>query len=211
MLSASLQRAVIALTIPAGSIAGRSATRSPRCDAGLHPRASVGGDLLRVGLATPTFTCPTRPLDVALVGVLGQYPQKVESIMKMLKHVAPQSTVSTLEGTLAGIVKNKGGAGALLGIGIVVALWSASGYVGAFTRSSNKIHGVQETRPFWKLRPQQVLIAATMVLASAFIAVGYVFTGSLGSVIVFLVWLWIGNVAILLGVQFNAERLRKKD
>src|SRR5206468_9712624 len=29
--------------------------------------------------------------------------------------------------------------------------------------------------------------------------------GSLGGVIVFLVWLWISNVAILLGAEFNAE------
>jgi len=29
--------------------------------------------------------------------------------------------------------------------------------------------------------------------------------GALGGVIVFLVWLWISNIAILLGAEFNAE------
>jgi len=32
--------------------------------------------------------------------------------------------------------------------------------------------------------------------------------GALGGVIVFLVWLWLTNLAILLGAQFNAERAR---
>ena len=32
--------------------------------------------------------------------------------------------------------------------------------------------------------------------------------GSLGAVIAFLVWLWITNVAVLVGCQLNAERLR---
>jgi membrane protein len=34
--------------------------------------------------------------------------------------------------------------------------------------------------------------------------------GALGGVIVFLVWLWISNVAILLGVELNAERERSR-
>ena len=32
--------------------------------------------------------------------------------------------------------------------------------------------------------------------------------GSLGGVIIFLVWLWISNIAVLLGAEFNAERER---
>jgi membrane protein len=34
--------------------------------------------------------------------------------------------------------------------------------------------------------------------------------GSLGGVIVFLVWLWLTNLAILLGAEFNAERARTR-
>ena len=34
--------------------------------------------------------------------------------------------------------------------------------------------------------------------------------GSLATVIVFLVWLWISNIAILLGAEFNAERQRER-
>jgi membrane protein len=35
--------------------------------------------------------------------------------------------------------------------------------------------------------------------------------GSLGGVIVFLVWLWISNVAVLLGAEFDAELQRERD
>ena len=34
--------------------------------------------------------------------------------------------------------------------------------------------------------------------------------GSLGGVIAFLVWLWITNIAILLGAEFNAELQRSQ-
>jgi membrane protein len=35
--------------------------------------------------------------------------------------------------------------------------------------------------------------------------------GSIGGVIVFLVWLWISNVAVLLGAEFNAELERERE
>ena len=40
-------------------------------------------------------------------------------------------------------------AGLALIIGIVGALWSASGYVGAFGRAMNRIYEIREGRPFW--------------------------------------------------------------
>jgi membrane protein len=118
---------------------------------------------------------------VALVGVFGQYPQTVNAIMEIVGKVAPQSTVSTIHGTLTGVVQNKGGAGALLGVGLLGALWSASGYIGAFARASNSIYSVEEGRPAWKLRPLQIVIAAAMVVIVAFVAIAYVFSGKLAS------------------------------
>jgi membrane protein len=118
---------------------------------------------------------------VALVGVFGQYPQTVNAIMEMVSRVAPQSTVSTIHGTLTGVVQNKGGASALLGVGLLGALWSASGYIGAFTRAANGIYSIEESRPAWKLRPLQILIAAATVVILAFVAVAYVFSGRLAT------------------------------
>ena len=49
-------------------------------------------------------------------------------------------------------------AGFALIVGIAGALWSASGYVGAFGRAMNRIYEVEEGRPVWKLRPLQLLL-----------------------------------------------------
>jgi membrane protein len=62
------------------------------------------------------------------------------------------------------------------------------------------------------LSPGAVLAVVIWLIASGLFAV-YVANfssynktyGSLASVIVFLVWLWISNLAILLGVEFDAE------
>jgi len=195
-------------------------------------------------------------------------------------------------------VRSKGGAGALLGVGIVASLWSASGYVGAFMRASNAIYEVEEGRPFWKLRPLQVALTLAAVVLITTVAIAIVVTGpvaravgdeigmgsaavtafnvikwpvivlvlltiigvlyyvapnvrqpgfpwitpggvlalvvwaaasaglafyaakfgsyektygTLGGVILFLVWLWVSNLALLLGAELNAELERGRE
>ena len=63
-------------------------------------------------------------------------------------------------------------AGVIFFVGLGVALCSASGYVGAFSRASNVIYEIREGRPFWKLRPFQVLVTLVMVLLVALLALG---------------------------------------
>src|SRR3954452_3771764 len=100
---------------------------------------------------------------VALVGLLGQYPQTVTSLLNILRDAGvDDKTVSSIDSTITDIVKNKGGAGALLGVGLLTALWSASGYIGAFMRASNAIFEKPEGRPSWKLRPLQVVVTLGM-------------------------------------------------
>lgn len=121
---------------------------------------------------------------VAIVGLVGQYPQTTDSILKILTDAgASQSTVDSLRSTLNGVVQNKGGAGALLGFGLLGALWSASGYIGAFMRASNAIWEKPEGRPFWKLRPLQVLVTLVMLLLLALLLVGLVVSGPLATAI----------------------------
>src|SRR3954466_5619436 len=87
---------------------------------------------------------------VALVGLVGQYPQTTDSILNILSDAgADQSTVDSLRSTINGVVQNKGGAGALLGFGLAGAVWSASGYIGAFMRAANAIYEVEEGRAGW--------------------------------------------------------------
>ena len=60
---------------------------------------------------------------------------------------------------------------------LATALWSASGYVGAFMRASNIIYETPEGRPIWKLRPLQVLVTLVMLLLIALSAAAIVVTG----------------------------------
>ena len=65
----------------------------------------------------------------------------------------------------------------------LVALWSASNYVGAFMRASNAIYEVEEGRPFWKVRPLQLGVTIVMVLLLALCAVAVVVTGPLAQTV----------------------------
>src|SRR3954469_23415531 len=68
---------------------------------------------------------------VALVGLFGQYPQTTNALIDILRDAGVQSdTLDSVKETVNGVVQNKGGAGALLGLGLLGALWSASGYIG---------------------------------------------------------------------------------
>src|SRR3954469_17599061 len=117
---------------------------------------------------------------VALLGVFGQYPQTTNDLIDILKGAgADSTTLDSLQKTINGIVRNKGGAGALLGLGLLGALWSASGYIGAFMRASNAIYETPEGRPVWKLRPLQVLVTLSMTLLFALVLVAIVVTGPL--------------------------------
>src|SRR3954467_1857058 len=117
---------------------------------------------------------------VALLGIFGQYPQTTNDLIDILKTAgADPKTLDSLKDTINGVVKNKGGAGALLGVGLAAALWSASGYIGAFMRASNAIYETPEGRPVWKLRPLQVLVTLSMTLLFALVLVAIVVTGPL--------------------------------
>ncbi len=120
---------------------------------------------------------------VALVGLFGQYPQTTNALLDIVNQVGPQSAVDTFRAPIEGVVKSKGGAGALLSFGLLGALWSASGYLGAFMRASNVVYERGEGRPFWKLRPIQLVVTLVGVLMLAVVAMGIVITGPLAQAV----------------------------
>jgi membrane protein len=202
---------------------------------------------------------------------------------------------------LVGAIKNAHtAAGPLAIVGLVGALWAASGYIGGFIRANNAVYGVVEGRPLWKTLPLQIGLTIGMMVALAASAFGLAVSGpiadqlgrrvglgstglliwgiakwpvivilvsvaicllywaapnvrqpkprflwltagsvlavvlwlaasvgfgvyvanfasynktygSLAGVIVFLVWLWISNLAVLLGAAFDAELARGRE
>lgn len=61
--------------------------------------------------------------------------------------------------------------------GILLAIWSASGYVGAFSRAMNRIYEIEEGRPFWKLKPAQLLVTVITIVLLVIAAIILVVSG----------------------------------
>jgi membrane protein len=116
---------------------------------------------------------------VALLGLFGG-ANTIDGIFRILRDAgASTDTVNAVRTPLEGVIASRGGAGALFGFGLLGALWSASGYLGAFMRATNAIYGVEEGRPFWKLRPLQVLVTLLGSLGLAAVLIAIVVTGPL--------------------------------
>jgi membrane protein len=120
------------------------------------------------------------PAVIALISIVGLVfdPKQVASgLTTVLNQVAPGSAAKTF----SGVINNLAGSTATAGIGLVVglasALWAASGYVGAFTRAANIIWETPEGRPFWKLKPLQLLLTLIGVLFTAVIAAAVALSG----------------------------------
>ncbi|AYG05195.1 YihY/virulence factor BrkB family protein [Gryllotalpicola protaetiae] len=233
----------------------------------------------------------------SLLGVVGQGDSAAKAVLNIIGQVAPGSTVDLVRGPIHQFASSSA-AGLGLVVGIVLAVWSASGYVGAFSRAMNRIYEIDEGRPFWVLKPSQVLLTLALIVLVAIMAVLLVISGpliraigdavgigsaavavwsiarwpvmvlalivavallywgtpnvkqprfrwislggviaivvlaiatlgfgfyvanfanynksygSLGGVIIFLVWLWIANLVLLFGAEFDAEVERGRE
>ncbi|MEU2050761.1 YihY/virulence factor BrkB family protein [Streptomyces albidoflavus] len=232
---------------------------------------------------------------VSLLGIGGESATRrvLDAIKKMTPGPARDVVTSAVEQ-----LQGAGGLGSLLAVvGLLAALWSASGYVGAFIRSSNAVYDMPEGRPVWKVLPVRIGITVALVVMAGVSALIVVFTGdlarragsvlgvgdtaltvwsiakwpvllllvimmiallfwaapnaktkgfrwvspgsflalviwllasagfavyvanfgsynktygTLAGVVIFLVWLWISNIAILLGLEFDAELARER-
>jgi membrane protein len=114
---------------------------------------------------------------VSLIGLIGDPKSTTESLTEIITELGPESAAETFKGPIESVASDQSTAGFALIFGLAAALWSASGYVGAFMRASNVIYETPEGRPFWKLRPLQLLVTLGMILLMALLAVGLVLTG----------------------------------
>ena len=113
---------------------------------------------------------------LSLVGLLGQGQESARTILGILRDVGAGSVAETLEPTLIDLSQSTG-AGLALVVGLLAALWSASGYITSFGRAMNRIHEVGEGRPIWKLRPVMLLITLVEVVLAAAVLTALVVTG----------------------------------
>ncbi len=114
---------------------------------------------------------------VSLLGLFGDPRTTTAGLTEVITSIGPESAAQTFEGPIQSVVSNQSAAGFAFVFGLLLALWSASGYIGAFMRASNVIYETEEGRPFWKLRPLQLAVTLVMVVAMALLALGLVLTG----------------------------------
>lgn len=120
---------------------------------------------------------------VSIVGLFGDPRATTEALTDIVRDLGPSSATETFDGPIESLTANRGAAGALLVLGVAGALYSASGYIGAFMRACNRIYGFTEGRPFWKLRPLQIAITLTMVLLLVLVSLALVLTGPLAEAV----------------------------
>ncbi|MEU6079403.1 YihY/virulence factor BrkB family protein [Streptomyces sp. NPDC047108] len=232
---------------------------------------------------------------VSLLGVIGA--SATDQVLDNIQQFAPGSARDILNSAVDQLQQSSTTGGVLAVVGLIGAVWSASGYVGGFIRASNTVYDVREGRPVWKVTPLRLGLTLLLMILLAASALIVVFTGplaqrageliglgeagvtawnigkwpvlvvlvtlmiallywaapnvrgrgfrwvtpgsflalliwlavsagfaayvanfgsynktygTLAGVIVFLVWLWLTNLAILLGLEFDAELSRER-
>jgi membrane protein len=120
---------------------------------------------------------------VAILGLVGRHPETTDALLEIVDRIGPSSAVDSFRGTIESVVRSNASAGALLSVGLAGAVWSASGYIGAFIRAMNAVYEIEEGRPFWKLRPLQIAVTIAMVLLLAIVSISLVVTGPLAEAI----------------------------
>ena len=120
------------------------------------------------------------PALIVLVSVLGLVGESAtQPLIDNLGTVAPGPAKEIFTSAIENLQGSQGAAGVLFIVGLLAALWSASGYVGAFMRASNAIYDMPEGRPVWKTLPVRVGLTIVLLTLLAVTTIAVVLTGGL--------------------------------
>jgi membrane protein len=110
---------------------------------------------------------------VSLIGLVGDPEKTISTVTEIVHKISPSTSTAPFES----VAEKKSASGILFVVGLGAALWSASGYVGAFMRASNIVWETPEGRGFLKLRPLQLLVTLVMIVLAALVLLSLVLTG----------------------------------
>lgn len=119
---------------------------------------------------------------VSILGLVGQAEQTTKVMLDLVVQLTDESMVATIRGPVENLTSSPA-AGWTFAFGLAAALWSASKYVGGFSRAMNRIYGTDEGRPVWKLRPALLLVTLIAVLLVAAMALMLVVSGPIARAI----------------------------
>jgi membrane protein len=119
---------------------------------------------------------------LSLLGLFGQAKATTRTILAVVQSVSDPSVAKLLKQPIEQLATTNS-AGLALVIGLVGAIWSASGYVSAFSQSMNRIYEIDEGRPVWKLRPVVLGITIVLLLLAVIMAILLVVSGPVAETI----------------------------
>ena len=124
---------------------------------------------------------PSVILVIGLLGVIG--PGAYDSLTRLLGSVAPGAVVDAINLAKDSSTRNSAGSAVALTIGVIGALWAASGATGSIIKAVNRAFDLEETRPFWRVRllALGLVVLAGLVTAGVFVLI--VFGGPLGDAV----------------------------
>ena len=165
-----------------------AAERAPRTADGSWPAVlkrtfkGISNDNLTDWAAALTYygVLAIFPALIVLVSGLGLVGDSAtQPLIDNLGKVAPGPAKDIFTSAIKNLQGSQGSAGILFVVGLVGALWSASGYVAAFMRASNAIYDMPEGRPIWKTLPVRVILTLVLLVLIAITAIGVTLTGGL--------------------------------
>ncbi len=120
------------------------------------------------------------PALIVLVSVLGLIGESAtQPLIDNLGSVAPGPAQDIFRSAIENLQGSQGAAGVFFVIGILGAIWAASGYIGAFMRASNAIYDMPEGRPIWKTLPVRVGLTVLLIVLTVISAIAVTLTGGL--------------------------------
>jgi membrane protein len=120
------------------------------------------------------------PALIVLVSILGLIGESAtDPLLENLGSLAPGPAQEIFTSAIENLQGSQGAAGVFFVIGILGAIWSASGYIAAFMRASNAIYDMPEGRPIWKTLPVRVGLTVLLIVLTVISAVAVTLTGGL--------------------------------
>lgn len=113
---------------------------------------------------------------LSLFGLFGWRRQATDALLSIIRDVAPPAATEAVRDAVDQVTGSSAVGFAFVG-GIVVALWTASGYIGAFSRAMNRIRGVRRVPPYWRRKPVQLLITLVAVALALVVVTVIVVSG----------------------------------
>jgi membrane protein len=120
---------------------------------------------------------PALVVVVALAGLVVTNDEAVDTLVAIVEDAAPAAVADAVAARTREVAGGRTAAGVLLSVGLLASLWTASAYLRAFTRAANRIYGVREGRPAYRLVPQQLALTLVGLVLTALVLLGLVVSG----------------------------------